>query len=239
VRAVYQRYLGWYQGNPVDLQPLEPAEEARRFVEAMGGRDRVFALAGNAAAAHEDRWASTLLNRLVMADAGDQDSRNKLAEVYTRMALEQENGIWRAQYLSAARELREGVGKARLASLDRLPVLAQLETATLFEMQAVRLDPAKVGDASAEIDFVLPDRSERIRVSVRNQVLTFETDPKGTAADATVTLTRPQLVELIGRHILPAEAKVDGARKTVEAFADWFTAPSGDFPIVWRPDSTE
>ncbi|MCB2059504.1 MAG: alkyl sulfatase dimerization domain-containing protein [Novosphingobium sp.] len=235
-RAVYQRYLGWYQGNPVDLQPLEPADEARRYVDAMGGRDRAFALARNAASTRDDRWASELLNRLVMADSKDREARDLLADVYTRMALEQENGIWRAQYLSAAKELREGVGKGRLATLESLPALERLSTETLLEMQAVRLDPAKVGNSSAEIDFVIPERSERIRVNVRNQVLTYDSDPQGTAIDATVTLTRSQFVTLIARQELAAEAKVGGSREKVSEFADWFTAPSAAFPIVWRPD---
>lgn len=234
-RAVYQRYLGWYHGNPVDLQPLEPAEESQRYVEAMGGRDRTLALAESAVAARDGRWASELLNRMVMADANDMEARTLLANVYTRMALEQENGIWRAQYLTAAKELRDGIGSRRLASLDRLPILQQLETATLFEMQAVRLDPERVGNATAEIDFIIPDRTERIRVSVRNQVLTYELEPQGLAADATVTLDRSYLVDMLVKQVVPTAAMIDGSRERVVDFATWFSAPSGDFPIVWRP----
>jgi alkyl sulfatase BDS1-like metallo-beta-lactamase superfamily hydrolase len=234
-RAVYQRYLGWYHGNPIDLAPYEPAEEAARYVKAMGGRDRVVALARNSNAEGERQWAAELLNRLVMADSRDQEARNLLADVYSSMALVQENGIWRAQYLSAARELREGVGGRKLDTLDRVPVLRTLPTKTLIELLAVRLDPAKVGDSAAEIDFLLPTRNEKVRVLVRNQVLTYDTEPSGKAADATVTLDRVQLVKLISDQQLDPAASVEGSREIVAQFARWFTTPSGDFPIVWRP----
>ena len=170
-----------------------------------------------------------------MADANDQEARNLLAQVYTRMALEQENGIWRAQYLTAAKELREGIGDQRIASLERMGILQILPTATLIEMQAVRLDPVKVADGSAEIDFVLPDSSERLRVTVRNQVQTYEPDPTGEPADATVTLNKMQLAMLIFTQKVPPGARIDGSREAVEAYASWFTAPKSDFPIVWRP----
>ena len=115
-------------------------------------------------------------------------------------------------------------------------MLEKLSTATLFEMLAVRLDPAKAGQGSAEIDFVIPERSERIRVTVRHQVLTYDTDPTGEAGDATVTLSRPQLVALIVSQALDPAAQVSGSRRSVSDFAGWFTPPSGRFPIVWRPD---
>ncbi len=235
-RAVYQRYLGWYHGNPIDLQPLEPAEEARRYVRAMGGRHRVLELA-KLASNEKRQWSAELLNRLVMADASDQRARDLLADTYTALAFEQENGVWRAQYLSAARELRTGVGQMRMSSLDRNPLLEKLPTATLFEMLAVRLDPSKVGDASTDILFVLPERGETILVTVRNQVLTYDMQPEEMARDATVVLDRAQLVRLISEQSLDRHAKVKGSREAVETFARWFTPPKEGFPIVWRPDS--
>ncbi|WP_414902649.1 alkyl/aryl-sulfatase [Sphingomonas flavalba] len=237
-RAVYQQYLGWYQGNPVDLQPLEPADEARRYVEAMGGRDRAFALAQKASSQHDDRWASELLNRLVMADALDQEARYLLASVYERMALGQENAVWRAQYLVAADELRNGIGEGMMARSGASQLLQLIDTADLFELLAVRLDPAKVGNESAEIDFVNPDRSERIRVSVRNQVLTYDSEPSGPPTDATVTGNRQQLAALTFGGAIPPGAQVTGSRAKVEAFMRWFANPQGDFPILWRKDQT-
>jgi alkyl sulfatase BDS1-like metallo-beta-lactamase superfamily hydrolase len=235
-RAVYQRYLGWYEGNPVDLRPLEPSDEARRYLGAMGGRDRVLSLAREAALQRENRWASELLNRLVMADSTDQDARDLLADVYARMALEQENAVWRAHFLVAAGELRDGVGEAMAVGSGGVGLLQSIRTADLFEMLAVRLDPAKVGDATAEIDFLIPERSERIRVVVRHQVLTFDIAPGGSAVDATVTSSRMQLAALAFRQVVEAGVEVQGSREVVDAFASWFTTPVGDFPILWRPE---
>jgi alkyl sulfatase BDS1-like metallo-beta-lactamase superfamily hydrolase len=202
----------------------------------MGGRDRAFSLARKAAIQRDDRWASELLNRLIMADSKDQDARNLLADVYTRMALEQENAVWRAHYLVAADELRNGIGQAMAGRSGGLQLMQSIDTADLFEMLAVRLDPAKVGDATAEIDFVIPERSERVRVAVRNQVLTYDTEPRGSAGDATVTSSRMQLAALAFQQALPDGVDVQGSRETVNAFAHWFTHPGSDFPILWRPD---
>src|SRR5690606_7895451 len=82
VRGVYQRYMGWYDGNPAHLEPIEPAEEGRRYVEAMGGRDNVYAMATKAQAAGDDVWAVQLLNHLVMSNAQDQNAREALAKSY-------------------------------------------------------------------------------------------------------------------------------------------------------------
>jgi alkyl sulfatase BDS1-like metallo-beta-lactamase superfamily hydrolase len=234
-RAVYQRYLGWYDGNPVHLQPFEPRDEAQRYVAAMGGRASTYRQAQDAVAKGDDRWASELLNRLVMADATDQEARNLLAATYDRLGRAQENGIWRNQYLSAALELRAGIPPRGMGTLANNPVLAGIPTTDLFEMMAVRLDPAKVGTQATAIDFILTDTKERVRVTVRNDVLTFEPNPAGGTVDATVTMTKLQLLKLLTSAALDPAASVAGPPDSITRFAGWFTAPVGRFPIVWRP----
>ena len=84
-RAVYQRYMGWYDANPVNLAPLDPAEQGRRYVVAMGGAKKVMALAKSVAAAGDYRWAATLLNNVVLADSANAAARNQLAGVYDQL----------------------------------------------------------------------------------------------------------------------------------------------------------
>jgi len=234
-RAVYQRYLGWYDGNPLHLQPFEPKDESQRYVSAMGGRDNVLAMAREAEGKEDRRWASELLNHLVMANSGDQEARNQLAGIYDQMGRAQENGIWRNQYLSAAQELRSGISERGMGSLASSPVLARVPLNYVFDMMAVRLDPDKVKDQAATIDFVIPSENQKIRVEVRNAVLTYDLSPGKTGADAVVALTRPQLLKLLMSAALDPAARVEGQAEQVTRFASWFSGPAGRFPIVWRP----
>ncbi|MGA0607641.1 alkyl/aryl-sulfatase [Phenylobacterium sp. VNQ135] len=227
-RAVYQRYMGWYDANPVNLAPLEPADESARYVAAMGGPAKVLAEARKAFEAGDDRWAATLANRLVLADAKDTEARGLLARIYERQAAGAESALWRNMYLAGAHELREGVPKAggRGASSE---LVRNTPTGMLLDLLSVRLDPAKSKGQSAVVDLIFPERKERFRVSVRNDVLTWEADPKGDAADGAVTLPRAQfLAAALAGAPAPAGAEPLGR------LLGWLSAPRADFPIVTR-----
>ena len=228
-RAVYQRYMGGYDANPVHLAPLEPVDESVRYVALMGGPGRVLDAARKAFAAGDDRWAGELANRLVTADPEDRPARELLAATYERQAAAAESSIWRNMYLAGAQELRSGIrpsGRAG-ASLD---FIRNTPTPMLLDLLAVRLDPAKVGDGSLSIDVVFPERRERFRVVVRNQVLTYEADPAGGPAEAVVTLPRAQFLAL-ATGAAPAGTQTDA---TLRRLFGWLTPPRADFPIVWR-----
>ncbi len=111
-KAVYQRYMGWYDANPANLNPLPPEPAAKRYVEAMGGAAKVIALAAKAEQEGDLRWAATLLNHTVFADENDKTAREQLAGVYTKLGFESEAGTWRNIYLTGAQELRSGVVKS-------------------------------------------------------------------------------------------------------------------------------
>lgn len=227
-RAVYQRYMGWYDANPVNLAPLEPAEESARYVAAMGGRAKVLAEATKAHEAGDDRWAATLANRLVLADAGNTAARDLLARVYERLGMAAESAIWRNMYLSGARELRQGVppGGGRSASAE---LIAHTPTGMLLDLLSVRLDPAKSKGQAASLDLVFPDRQERFRVSVRNDVLTWEPEPEGGVAEAVVTLPRAQFLA-----VTLAGAQAPAGAEPLAKLVSWLSAPRTDFPIVTR-----
>lgn len=234
VRAVYQKYLGWYDANPVNLDPLEPADEARRYVAAMGGTEKVRSLAAAAVAKGDDRWASQLYNRLIMAAADDRVAREALAEIYIRLGYAAESSLWRNMYLTGAAELRSGVSAAAALSSDSPAMLAGLPTNHLFDLLATRLDPDKVGSNSAAIGIRFTDRTESVRVTVRNQVLTFEISPPPGRVDAEVSLSVMAFAKLIRTKVLDPPAETEGNASIVLAFANWFTSPLKAFPIVWR-----
>ncbi|MBL8774051.1 MAG: MBL fold metallo-hydrolase [Phenylobacterium sp.] len=232
-RAVYQRYMGWYDANPVNLAPLEPAEESARYVAIMGGAAKVLAAAQDAYAKGDDRWAAELLNRLVMADANDRGARDLLARVYDRQGAAAEASTWRNMYLTAARELRDGV-QAGAAAPQAVETLRNTPTHMLLDLFAVRLDPAKSKGQALSVDLVFPDRKERWRVAVRHDVLTYEADPKGGAADAAYALPRSQfLAGALAGADLSATA-TGGDRAALGRLLGWLSAPRPAFPIVTR-----
>ena len=232
-RAVYQRYMGWYDANPVNLAPLDPADAAGRYVAIMGGPAKVLAAAEGAYDAGDDRWAAELANRLVYADATNTAARELLARVYDRAGAAAESAIWRNMYLSGAQELRAGVRASPVqgASLD---FVRNTPTPMLLDLLAVRLDPDKAKDGEVAVDLVFPDRKERYRVRVKHAVLTYEADPAGGRADAVYTLPRSQfLVGALGGGDL-SYAKVTGDRAALARLLGWLTPPTPGFPIVTR-----
>jgi alkyl sulfatase BDS1-like metallo-beta-lactamase superfamily hydrolase len=238
-RAVYQRYMGWYDANPAHLDPAPPARTGQRYVAAMGGADKVKALAADAAKAGDYAWAASLLNHVVMADDGDSAAKVQLAAVYEQLGYQTENAIWRNMYLTAADELRSGVRKLP-ASMAPLDILQGLESQTIFDVLAVRLNAEKVGDAHLTLAFVFPERNERFVVEIRNRVLVAQPATGGESVDATLTVARPIFLESLFRgtslapKIMAGEVELEGDRAAMGRLTGWFDAFPTDFPIVTR-----
>lgn len=227
-RAVYQRYMGWYDGNPAHLNVLPPEETAKRYVKLMGGAPRVIAEARRAMALGDYRWAAELLDRVVFADPANTAAKSALAEAHTQMGYQAESAIWRNMYLSAARELRDGVAQ-RPTTAASLDLIRNTPSGLLFDLLAVRLDPAKAA-APLKLAFVFPERNERILVTIRNGVLVHEegvADP----ADATVTLPRAAFLQAVFTGAAP-QARVEGDAGALARFFTLFDTPPADFAIV-------
>ncbi|MEQ1752508.1 MAG: alkyl sulfatase dimerization domain-containing protein [Micropepsaceae bacterium] len=236
-KAVYQRYMGWYDANPANLNPLPPEPAATRYVEAMGGADAVLALARKAQAAGELRWAATLLNHVVFADEGNRVARDQLADIYTHMAHEAEAGTWRNIYLTGAQELRDGVAKLPPASMS-LDVLAATTTSMLLDFAAVRVDPVKAAAHKFKINVELVDRDERHLISVEDGVLVHEEGIVDREANGTVRLKRPDLLLtlLAGAPARPrtvsGDIVVEGDGAIYETLVALIEPIVSNFPIV-------
>lgn len=239
-RAIYQRYMGWYDANPVHLAVLPPADEAARYLEAMGGADKVMALAKAAHGKGDYRWAATLLNNVVLSQPANAEAKEALARAYDQMGYQAESSLWRNIYLTGASELRDGIKPALAAGSSDM--IANLPTPMIFDLMAVRLDPAKAGDAELRIVFAFPERNERYLVQVRHGVLTAEPAAEGAKADATLTLARGLLLQSmftgapLAPRVMSGEAKVDGSPFALQKLVGWFDKPAGAFPIVTRPE---
>ncbi|WP_106397499.1 alkyl/aryl-sulfatase [Actinocorallia populi] len=230
VKAIYQRYMGWFDGNPAHLWELPPEESARRHVELMGGAQAVLSKAEEAFEAGEWRWAAQILNYAVFADPSHTAARELLAKVYDRLGQGSENGTWRNFYLQGAAELR---GNKPQNTLDTTSpdVVRALSVEQVFDSLAVRVDGPRAWGTRLSIDWNLTDLKEEIRTSLANGVLTQSGTHDGTPADLTVTLTKPQLLGLLATGGLDG-AQTSGDPQALTTLMGLLDAGDRDFDIV-------
>jgi alkyl sulfatase BDS1-like metallo-beta-lactamase superfamily hydrolase len=219
-KAIYQRYLGWYDANPANLNPLPPEPAAKKYVAAMGGAAAVTALAATAVQDGELRWAATLLNHVVFADAGNTVAREQLAAIYTRLGFESEAGTWRNIFLTGAQELR--VGPVRLPSAGfSADVLAAATTPMMLDFAAVRINPDKAAAQAFKINIELTDRGERHLITVQNGVLVHEPGVSDAEAGATARMKWPDLLRTLLEGA-PVATAVDSGAITIEGDASLY-----------------
>lgn len=236
VKAIYQRYMGWFDGNPAHLWEHPPVEKARRYVAAIGGVDAVVA---KATAAFEDgdfRWAAELANHAVFAAPDHAGARTVLADTYEQLGYGSENGTWRDFFLSGATELRDGQfgTPTQTASPD---MVANLTPAMLFDALAVQVNGPAAWDESLTIDVILPDTRERYRLRLHNGVLTYSPRPQQGDADATLTTTRRALPALAAGHLdatglAAAGIELDGDATALSRLTAVLDPGDPDFAIV-------
>lgn len=192
VKAIYQRYLGWFDGNPAHLWEHTPVERAKRYVDAIGGADAVTEKAQEAFDAGDYRWAAEMANHAVFADPDHEAARTVLANTYEQLGYGAENGTWRDFYLSGAMELRDGQFGTPTET-NAPDVIGQLTPAMLFDAIAIQVNGPAAWDEKLSIDIVLTDTGERYRLRLANGVLTYSARPQKGDADATLTTTRKAL----------------------------------------------
>jgi alkyl sulfatase BDS1-like metallo-beta-lactamase superfamily hydrolase len=236
-KAVYQRYMGWYDANPANLNPLPPEPMAERYVAAMGGADAVLAQAKDAEERGDLRWAATLLNHAVFADETNTTAREGLAAIYTRMGFESEAGTWRNIYLTGAQELRHGAMKLPPTAMN-VGILAATTTPMLLDFASVRVNPDKASARSFKINITLTDRNENILVTVGNGVMVHEHGVHDPEAGASLTMKRPHMLMTLfaGQPYKPliesGDIKVEGDASLYDAMIDLIEPLDTNFPIV-------
>ncbi|MEU4330946.1 alkyl/aryl-sulfatase [Nonomuraea dietziae] len=230
VKAIYQRYMGWFDGNPAHLWELPPEESAKKHVECMGGIDGVLSKARTAVEAGEWRWAAQILNYAVFADPDESAARELLAEVYDHLGYGSENGTWRNFYLQGAAELR---GRKPENTLDSATpdVVSALSLGQVFDSIAIRVNGPRAWDTRLTIDWKLTDLDEEIRLILANGVLTQTRSRAGAPADLTVTLTKPQLLGLMASQSSDG-IQMDGDRQALETLIRLLDDGDRDFDIV-------
>jgi alkyl sulfatase BDS1-like metallo-beta-lactamase superfamily hydrolase len=195
VKAIYQRYMGWFDGNPARLWPHPPEAIGRRYVEAMGGIDHVVELAQTAFDAGDFRWAATLLDHAVFTDADHAAARALYADTLEQLGYGAENGTWRNFFLSGATELREGNFGTPTATAAPA-IVAQLSPEQLLDSLAISVNGPKAWDLDLSLTINFSDLGDSYRVTLRNGVLIYvKNSPE--PSDATLTLTKARMIALL------------------------------------------
>lgn len=236
VKAVYQRYMGWYDGNPARLWPHPPQAAGQRYVDFMGGADAVVAKARESFGAGDFRWVAEVLNHVVFAEPDHQLARDLLADTYEQLGYGSENGTWRCAYLSGAHELRHGSFGTPVTSVSP-DVLAQLTPQQVFDALAVRVDGPRSWDEHVTLDIDLSDVGVRYRLTLRNGVLSSTSAPQTTPADAVLHLPVAALPAVASGIADPADMAVvgmtiDGDPAALGRLLAALDAPDPGFAIV-------
>ncbi len=196
VKAIYQRYLGFFDGNPATLHPLPPEAAGKKYVEFMGGAENLLAQARQSFDKGEYRWVAQVVNHLVFADPDNKAARDLQADALEQLGYQAESGPWRNFYLSAAKELRDGV-----LDLDTPQLGSDVIKATpldmFFDLLAVRLIGPKAAGKKIVLNAVFTDINEQYLLIVENGVLNYAKGKQDAEADATLTLSRTALDEVI------------------------------------------
>lgn len=210
-KAVYQRYLGWYDGNPANLNPWPPEEAGKRYVAAMGGARKAQKVAQKAFDNGDYRWTAQVASHIVFADDTNRKARELLAKAFEQLGYQAEGSLWRNMYLTGAAEARETPTDRQITTVSP-DMIGAITTPQVFDMLAIRVDPKKAEGITTAVAFVFPERGETRRVSLRNSVLVHEEGLSGPVA-ATITIPRPAFLAMLFAGQTPAALMEAGVMK--------------------------
>jgi alkyl sulfatase BDS1-like metallo-beta-lactamase superfamily hydrolase len=206
VKAIYQKYLGWYDANPVNLDPLPPVESGKKYVEYMGGAEAILARARKDFAKGEFRFVAQAVSHLVFAEPDNQAARAMLADTFEQLGYAAESSTWRNAYLFGAQELRQGMPKTPPRPATPRETLAALRTAQLWDVFGVRLNGPKAEGKHIVLNWSFTDTRETFALTLENCALTYTEGVQAENADASFTLERGTLDEVIAKQTTFPEA---------------------------------
>lgn len=193
-KAVYQKYMGWYDANPVHLNELEPVESAKKFVEYMGDPEEVLKKAKEDYDKGEYQWVAQVTNILVFNDPSYKEARYLCADALEQLGYQAESGAWRNAYLTGAQELRQGVDKSRdERAVNDGSMRAQMSTTMILDYLGISIDSDAAADLSFTANLKLTDTKENHVLIMKNGILLYEKNAQEEKPDVTWTTTRQGL----------------------------------------------
>ena len=239
VKAVYQHYLGFFDGNPANLHPLPPAQAGAKYVEFMGGADAVLERARACFEAGEYRWVAQVVNHVVFSDPDNMEARALAADALEQLGYQAESGPWRSFYLTGAQELRTGPPPLALTNVPQPDVMAAMTVTMMLQYLGVRLNADRAAGVSLAftVEVVDGDDAGVFAVGVQHGALHHTRGRGHERAEATVRTNRAALVAAVsaGRleSLVDADgASVDGRVEVLAEFSDLLDSFELFFPIV-------
>jgi alkyl sulfatase BDS1-like metallo-beta-lactamase superfamily hydrolase len=239
-KAIYQRYMGWFDGNPAHLWEHPPVEQAHRYVEFMGGAEAVIEKARASFEEGDYRWVAEVVNRVVFAEPENRAARELQADALERLGHGAENASWRNFFLMGAKELREGISGTPTAAAPP-DVLARLTVGQLLDAMAIRLNGPRAAEQHLRIDWTVTDPDEQHAITVRNGVLRHRAGGHDPAAEAGLVVEREALNQLllktaeIGELAESGRLRVEGDGVKLGELLGLLDEPDPGFAIV-TPD---
>lgn len=224
VKATYVKYLGYFNGNPATLYVLPPVPASQHYVDYMGGADAILKKAQEDYKAGHYRWVAEVLNHVVFADPNNQAARNLEADALEQLGYQAESGPWRNFFLSGAKELREGVKKASAPDTASPDTIRAMSLDLLFDYLGVRLNSNKAGDKKIIMNLEFPDTHQKYVLELENGTLNHTSGMKNKDADATMTLNRETLNQILLKKeslqdaINSGKVKVQGSKEKISEF---------------------
>ncbi|MGE8315475.1 MAG: alkyl/aryl-sulfatase [Pseudomonas putida] len=238
VRAVYQRYMGFYDGNPATLNPLPPSEAGTHYVKALGGAERVLTLAREAYGSGDYRWVAELTRHLVFAQPDNSAARELQADALEQLGYQSENATWRNAYLTGAQELRNGVAPAASKGGSADDLVRALTPTLFFDYLGVRVDAAKAAEQDLTINWRFTDLNEDYALTLRNGVLTHRDHTRHGQADVEVKMSKATLDRIalkqtgFLKEATVGDVEIGGERMKFMRFMAGLDEPDGRFNIV-------
>jgi alkyl sulfatase BDS1-like metallo-beta-lactamase superfamily hydrolase len=199
-RAVLNRYLGYWDGNPATLAPLSPADSAPLYVEMMGGSENILTRGRGLYDEGRYRHAMEIVNRLVYAEPQNEAAKSLLADIFEQLGYQYESASMRNSFLSAAQELRSGTPDSLGLDTAGPDAINAVTTSQWWDAIAIRVDSQKADGINFKLNFITPDNGERLVIEMSNGTLTNIADFTAPDADATLTINRADLLPVMMRQ---------------------------------------
>jgi alkyl sulfatase BDS1-like metallo-beta-lactamase superfamily hydrolase len=200
-KAVYQRYLSWYDGNPANLNKLPPVEVGQRYVALAGGADKVIAAGREALASGDYRWGAELVNHLVFADPTNTEARALQADLLEQLGYQSESSTFRNAYLMGAQELRHGTPNLPASPARARGILVAMTVEQIFDTISVRLNSEAVGGLSLKLNWTFPDMAgtsdEKWVLALSHRTLYGVQGRHDSEAVASISINRSLLIDIL------------------------------------------
>ncbi|HGD3554018.1 TPA: alkyl/aryl-sulfatase [Enterobacter hormaechei] len=238
VKATYVFYLGWFDGNPATLDELPPEQAAKKFVEYMGGADAIMQKAKADYQQGNYRWVAQVTSKIVFADPQNATARNLEADALEQLGYQAEAGTWRNFYLTGAQELRNGVKKLPTPNTASPDTVRAMTPEMFFDYLGVHINGVRAGNAKAVFNIDLGKDGGKYKLELENGVLNHTANAQAKDADATITLDRTTLNDIILKKETLKQAmdkgdvKVSGDRAKLEEMLSYMDTFDFWFNIV-------